>query len=158
MPALNQVAAASPVARPDSLSDKLAVKLFTNRFRWFTTVALEGALGLFFLFAPGLTVALLQVSDTIETRLLFALYGGLLLHRAAMEQYVRWRQDPALIRGYMWSTYPFGLSSAVLLGWASLQRLMNPIIGWIWVVFFVGELGHYSVVLYLHWSEQRRRA
>jgi hypothetical protein len=58
----------------------------------------------------------------------------------------------------MWSTVPFGLSSAVILGWASLQGLMNPWIGWVWVALFVGELGEISIVLYKHGMESARSA
>ena len=139
-------------------SDQLALRMFTSKPRWVTTVGLQAFLGLFFLFAPGYTVAVLDVTDIVETRTLFALYGGLLLHRAFMEQVVRSRADASWIRMYMWSTVPFGLSSAVILGWASAQGLMNPWIGWVWVALFVGELGEISIVLFKHRMETARSA
>lgn len=139
-----------------SSSDQLALAMFTSRARWITTVGLQVFLGLFFLFAPGYTVTLLDVTDIVETRVLFALYGGLLLHRAFMEQVVRSRGDPSWIRAYMWSTFPFGLSSAVILGWASAKGLMNAWIGWVWVALFVAELAEFSLVLYKHRLETVR--
>ena len=139
-------------------ADALALKMFTSKARWWTTVGLQTGLGLFFLFLPGQTVRLLEVTDIIETRALFALYGALLLHRAAMEQFVRSAADPAWIRRYMWSTFPFGIGSSVVLGWASTMGHMNPIIGWIWVVMFVAELLEFTWVLNKHRRETAARA
>lgn len=145
----------APTAPTRGSSDDLALRMFGSRFRWITTVGLQGFLGLFFLLTPHWTVWALSVTDTVETRVLFALYGGLLLHRAAMEQIVRKRRDPSWIRSYMISTYPFGVSSTVILAWASIEGLMNPIIGWIWVALFVAELVEYAVVLLRHRAERR---
>lgn len=139
-------------------ADTLALKMFTSRARWWTTVGLQAGLGLFFLFLPGQTVSLLGVTDIVETRTLFSLYGALLLHRAVMEQFVRSARDPAWIRRYMWSTYPFGIGSSVVLGWASVMGLMNPVIGWIWVALFVAELLEFTWVLNGHRRETRARA
>lgn len=141
-----------------SPADRMAVSMFSSKLRWLTTVGLQLALGLLFLFGPGTTVSLLDISDTVETRTLFALYGGLLLHRAVMEQFVRSSRDPPWIRAYMWSTFPFGLSSAVILGWASVRGLMNPVIGWVWVAMFAAELVEFTVVLARHRAETLRRA
>lgn len=141
-----------------SPSERLAVSMFSSKFRWLTTVGLQLSLGLLFLFGPGATVSLLDITDTVETRTLFALYGGLLLHRAVMEQFVRSSRDPRWIRAYMWSTFPFGLSSAVVLGWASARGLMNPFVGWVWVAMFVAELAEFTVVLARHRAETSRRA
>lgn len=149
---------ASPESLARASSDELALRMFTSRPRWVTTVGLQAFLGFFFLLAPKQTVALLEVTDIVETRTLFALYGGLLLHRAFMEQVVRSRSDPSWIRAYMWSSFPFGLSSAAILGWASLEGLMNPWIGWIWVILFVAEVVEFSVVLVKHRLETARSA
>ncbi len=128
--------------------DRLVVALFSNRLRWSTTVGLQAFLGLFFLTCPGWTMTLLEVPSSVEMGSLYQLYGVLLMHRAIMEQFVRWRGDPAWMRFYMISTYPFGVGSAILLGWASWTGLMNAIIGWVWVAMFVAEIGEYSVALY----------
>lgn len=139
-------------------SEKLALRKFGSRARWYTTVGLQAFLGLFFLLLPGLIVGVLDVVDITETRTLFALYGGLLLHRAVIEQAVRHRRDPWWIRTYMISTFPFGVSSAIVLGWASATGLMNAIIGWIWVVIFVAELAEFTVVLVMYRNERARSA
>jgi hypothetical protein len=154
MRALVDVTPPPAAPRPFSRSDRLALEMFSSKLRWVTTVGLQGFLGLFFLLTPGLTVSVLDVTDTVETRTLFALYGGLLLHRAAMEQFVRNGRDPAWIRAYMWSTFPFGISSSIVLGWASLEGLVNPIFGWMSAVLFVAELAEFSVVLLGHRREK----
>jgi hypothetical protein len=61
-------------------ADRMALKMFTSRFRWLTTVGLQGFLGLFFIAFPGTTMRVLQVPPTVHMGVLFQLYGALLLH------------------------------------------------------------------------------
>jgi hypothetical protein len=72
-------------------------------------------------------MGLLDVPDTVHTGVLFQLYGALLLHRTVMEQVVRNRGEAWLIRAYMLSTFPFGIISAVVLGYASMQGPIAPV-------------------------------
>ncbi|MFN0057396.1 MAG: hypothetical protein ACKVX7_02980 [Planctomycetota bacterium] len=138
--------------------DGWTLTLFSKKIRWLTTVGLQGFLGLVFLFAPGLTISVLDVEPSATLGMLFQLYGALLLHRAVMEQFVRWRKDPWLCRAYMISSYPFEIPSAVLLIWAILHGMMNAVIGWIWVWLFVAETLEFSFALVRHRQLSGRRA
>ena len=133
--------------RAESSADRMAMRMFTSRFRWLTTVGLQGFLGLFFIAFPGTTMRVLEVPTAVHTGLLFQLYGALLLHRTVMEQMVRNRPEPWLIRAYMLSTFPFGVGSAIILGYAAIQGYMSALIGWIWVALFVAEIAEFTVVL-----------
>ncbi len=139
-----------------SRADEIAVKMYCARPRWWTTVALQGFIGLFFAFLPDATISILEVKPTVEMGILFRLYGALLLFRAIMEQYMRIGRDPRWIRAYMVSTMPFGIGSAIILGWASAAGYMNAIIGWVWVALFIAEVAEYLFALGIHAVERRR--
>ena len=132
----------------------MAMKMFTSRFRWLTTVGLQGFLGLFFIAFPAMTMRALQVPVTVHMGILLQLYGALLLHRTVMEQMVRNRREMWLIRAYMISTFPFGIGSAIILSYASIQGLMSALIGWIWVALFVAEVAEFAFVL--AWQQRER--
>jgi hypothetical protein len=72
-----------------------------------------------------------------------------------MEQFVRNRREPWLIRAYMLSTFPFGVGSAIILAYASVHGYMRAWIGWIWVVLFVAELAEFTFVLACHARERQ---
>ena len=136
-------------------ADRIAVRMFTSKLRWLTTVGLQGVLGVIFVVFPDATMGLLDVPDTVHTGVLFQLYGALLLHRTVMEQVVRNRGEAWLIRAYMLSTFPFGIISAVVLGYASMQGYMNAYIGGIWVVLFAAEVTEFTFILTWHAREVR---
>jgi hypothetical protein len=122
-----------------SPADAMALKMFNHPLRWFTTVGLQGFLGLFFLFFPGWTMAILWVPESVYTGAVFQLYGALLLYRTVAEQQVRTKLDPELCRFYMVSSIPFHIGSTVVLSYACIAGLMNYWIGWLWVILFVAE-------------------
>jgi hypothetical protein len=133
----------------------MAMTMFASRVRWLTTVGLQGFLGLFFIAFPDATMRLLEVPATVHMALLFQLYGALLLHRTVMEQIVRNRREPWLIRAYMLSTLPFGVGSAIVLAYASIHGYMSAWIGWIWVALFVAEVAEFTFILASHAREKR---
>lgn len=128
-------------------ADSFTVKLFNHPVRWFTTVGLQGFLGVFFLLLPGPTMSILWVPDSAHTGAVFQLYGALLLYRAVSEQQVRRRLDPVWCRNYMIATIPFSIGSSVVLTYASIKGLMNYWIGGVWIVMFVLELGEFLYAL-----------
>lgn len=138
-----------------SRADRIAIKMFSAKPRWITTVGLELFLGAFFLAFPTTTMRTLDVPETVHMGILFQLYGALLLSRGVMEQLVRNRLDLWLIRAYMISTFPFGIGSGVLLAYASVRGLMNPWIGWIWAFMFAAEIVEFTVALTWHAAERR---
>ena len=136
-------------------ADAFIVALFSNRFRWFTTVGLQGALALFFVFFPTKTMEWFKVPVTVEMGLLYQLYGALLMFRAVMEQYARAAAEPAWMRRYMVASFPFNLGLAYFLGYAAWHGLMNKWIGGIFSAMAVAELVEYSVAL-VRWSRAVR--
>jgi low temperature requirement protein LtrA len=141
-----------------SSADALALKMFNHPLRWFTTVGLQGSLGLFFLFFPGATMAILWVPDSAHTGAVFQLYGALLLYRAVAEQLVRRRLDPEYCRNYMTATIPFSIGSSVVLTYASVKGLMNYWIGAVWIAMFVLELCEFLYALNRSRKERRTPA
>lgn len=136
-------------------ADAPIVTLFCHPLRWFTTVGLQGALALFFIFFPAKTMEWFQVPPTVEMGILYQLYGALLMFRAVMEQYVRSADDAAWMRRYMVASFPFNLGLAWFLGYAAWHGLMNAWIGGIFSLMAVAELVEYTVAL-IRWSSTIR--
>ena len=136
-------------------ADAFIVALFSNRFRWFTTVGLQGALALFFIFFPTKTQEWFQVPVTVEMGILYQLYGALLMFRAVMEQYVRAAAEPAWMRRYMVAGFPFNMGLAWFLGSAAWHGLMSKWIGGIFAAMAVAELVEYTIAL-VRWSRAVR--
>lgn len=136
-------------------ADALIVALFCHPLRWFTTVGLQAALALLFVFFPGKTMDWFQVPHSTEMGILYQLYGALLMFRAVLEQFVRSSDEPPWMRRYMVASFPFNLGLAWFLGYASWQGLMNPWIGWIFSAMAVAELVEYTVAL-VRWSNAIR--
>jgi Na+-driven multidrug efflux pump len=136
-------------------ADAPVVALFSNRWRWFTTVGLQGALAILFTFFPGTTMEWFQVPPSVELGIVYQLYGGLLMFRAVMEQYVRSAGEPMWMRNYMVASFPFNLCLAYFLGYAAYHGLMTMWIGALFSAMAVAELVEYIVAL-VRWSRALR--
>lgn len=86
--------------------------LFAVRFRRFTTVGLQGASRILFVFFPGATMKLFAVPPSVELAILFQLYGTVLAFKTMVEQYVRSAVDAAWMRRFMIAAFPFNLGPA----------------------------------------------
>ncbi len=125
--------------------------LFAVRIRWFTTVGLQGALSVLFVFFPAATMKLFGVPPSTELAILFQLYGTVLAFKTMVEQYVRSAEDAAWMRRFMVASFPFNMGLAYFLGMSAWRGLMNPWVGGIFAAMAVVELGEFIVVL-RRWS------
>jgi hypothetical protein len=127
-------------------ADRAAVKLYNKPLRWFTTVGLQGILGLWFLVAPAHTLAVIWVPYSPPMAALFQLYGAMMISRTVMEQYVRSRLNVEWIHVYIIASLPFELISTGVLLYVCLAKLMNPWIGWFWLVMFLSSAAQHAYI------------
>jgi len=140
-----------------SPADRGAVRLYNKPLRWFTTVGLQGLLGVWFVLAPANMLALIDVPYTAQMAAVFQLYGALLLSRTVMEQYVRSRLEPEWIHAYILASLPFEVLSTVVLIWVCLEDLMNPWVGWFWMFMFLSSaVQHGWIALRAHAEKKSR--
>lgn len=139
-------------------ADRVAVRMYNKPSRWFTTVLVQVALGLWFVVAPAHTLEVIWVPYSPQTALLFQLYGAILINRGLLEQYVRSRLDLPLIYAMMITSIPFEVISTVALIYACLGELMNPWIGWVWMILFAASAVQHAVIVVWHLREKKKRA
>lgn len=132
-------------------ADAPVVVLFAHPLRWFTTVGLQGGLALFFVFFPDRTMDFFRVPRSVELGIVYQLFGGLLMFRAVMEQYVRSAREPAWMRRYMVASFPFNAALAYFLGFAALKGLMSFWVGVVFALMAVAEIVEFTVAL-VRWS------
>jgi len=136
-------------------ADRAAVRLYNKPMRWFTTVGLQGVLGLWFTLAPAHLLSLIDLPYNAPMAALFQLYGALLLSRTVMEQYVRSRLDPEWIHTYIIASLPFELLSTAILTYVCIQQMMNLWVGWFWTIMFLSSAVQHCWIVILSMVEKK---
>lgn len=136
-------------------ADAFIVGLFSKRSRWFTTIGLQTALALLFIFFPVTTMEWFQVPVTPEMGILYQIYGTSLICRSMIEQYVRAAAEPAWMRRYMVASYPFNLGLAYFLALAAYRGLMTK-----WFAYTIAAMSLWEVLEFTYalvrWSRAVR--
>jgi hypothetical protein len=115
-----------------------------SRGRWVNRVVLVASIGAIFVAFPNATMDFLGVQRSVETAVLFRLYGIALLSRAVDHHGPFGIPDPRAVRCGILSDLVFSTMSLAVLVWAMLNDLAGPGT-WLPVGLFAVETSGYLI-------------